>query len=344
MGYVQLNPTGVGIANSKAALKALVATGVTVAVLLMEGQTGMFGRVDGDYSAYVTADTTEAIYMAIDGVATTTAAIQRQYDQRANVKWFADAGTDLAMLQAATDLVDSVWVPNGDYNVGTGTSWLLDDNAVVEFESLNARVISTWTSPTGWIIKARGGSSYRNFFIRIISGAIIGPTAGGGVNGIDFLSTSYARIEGTFINKCNDGVRFGGSGSLGAFYNVARDFIMTDIGVGIRCNTLGNENRFGPGRIGSCVVGTDDNDGTCNTYDQIAIEGFTTTAHRVCNGGVTSQRVRYIFPRLENSGGVGASIIISAAAESTVVIGEFFTGTASGVTDSGTGTDHLAAY
>jgi hypothetical protein len=119
---------------------------------------------------------------------------------------------------------------------------------------------------------------------------------------------------------------------------------MTDVGVGVRCGTLGNSNDFRVGRIGSCVVGTDDNDNTCNTYDSIAIEGFTISGHRVCNSGVTSQRTRYLNSRLENNGGVGIGIDIKAAAESTVISGEFCTGLATNVQDSGSNTDHIAAY
>jgi hypothetical protein len=146
----------------------------------------------------------------------------------------------------------------------------------------------------------------------------------------------------TFINRCAFGICIGGADSLGAFYNSVREFIITDVTVGIQCGTPGNENNFRVGRIGSCVVGTDDDDNTCNTYDGVAIEGFT-TGHRVSNSGSASQRIRYLNSRLENNGGVGVVIDIKAAAQSTVIMSEFYTGVAA-VQDGGTGTDHIAAY
>jgi hypothetical protein len=115
------------------------------------------------------------------------------------------------------------------------------------------------------------------------------------------------------------------------FYNRATDAIITDVPVGILCGTLGNENVFRGVRIGSCVVGTDDDDNTCNTYDEVAIEVFSSTGHRVCNTGAASQRIRYINSRLENVGGVGIGIDIKAAAQGNVVYGEFFTGVATGL-------------
>jgi hypothetical protein len=97
-------------------------------------------------------------------------------------------------------------------------------------------------------------------------------------------------------------------------------------------------------RIGSCVIGTDDDDNTCNTYEQVAIEVFSTAGHRVCHTAAVSQRIRCINSRLENVGGVGIGIDIKAAAQGTVVIGEFYTGVATGVQDGSASTDHLAAY
>jgi hypothetical protein len=81
----------------------------------------------------------------------------------------------------------------------------------LEFESLQAKILSWDTSNTHAIIKARGSSSTRNFYIEIRSGTLQGPTAGSGVNGIDFLSTSYGRVQATFISQCGDGIQIGGS-------------------------------------------------------------------------------------------------------------------------------------
>lgn len=347
MGFWQLNTVDAApIVADRTALKALDTSLYQSAFLIESGRSGSFIFRSGDYSAFVTSDTMEGIYIKADDTASSAGAWVRSYSGRASVKWFGAKGdnsaAELSSLQASTDLCDSVFIPNGTYKVNG--QWLLDDYATLEFESLQAIIKSSDVNTSNAILKARGGASTRNFFITIHGGTLQGPTAGGGVNGIDFLSTSYGRVQGTFFNNLSDAIQIGGSGSLGAFYNSVRDFIMTDVGVGVRCGTLGNSNDFRVGRIGSCVVGTDDNDNTCNTYDSIAIEGFTASGHRVCNSGVTSQRTRYLNSRLENNGGVGIGIDIKAAAESTVVSGEFHTGLATGVQDSGSNTDHLAAY
>lgn len=346
MGFWQLNATdSAALASDRTALKALDTSLYQSAFLTESGRAGAFEFRSGDYSASITADTLEGLYIKADDTASSAGAWVRVYTGAANVKWFGAKGdnsaADLPSLQAATDLVQSVFIPNGTYK--TDGPWILDNYATLQFESLQAKILTSNTDNTSAIIKSRGGASFRNFFITITSGTLQGPSVSGAA-GVDWLATSYGRIDGTFFSFVSDGIRIGGSGSLGAFYNSVRNFIITDTGVGIRCGTLGNSNDFRVGRIGSCTVGTSDDDNTCNTYDAIAIEGFTSVGHRVSSSGVTSQRTRYLNSRLENSGGVGAGIVISAAAESTVVFGEFHTGLASGVTDSGSNTDIVASY
>jgi hypothetical protein len=333
---------GMTIATNRTALKAIDTSKYQTVFLYEGGRTGIFVFRSGDYSAFVTADTMEGIYIKADDTASSSGAWVRSYSGRASVKWFDAKGdntaADLPSLQAATDLCDSVFIPNGTYK--TNGPWLLDDNTVLEFESWQAEINST--SATA-ILKARGGSSTRNFFIKIVSGTLRGSGTGGPV-GIDFTSTTYGIVQNTFINKCSFGILIGGSGSQGAFYNRVTDAIITEVTVGTRCGTLGNENIFRGVRVGSCQIGTDDDDNTCNTYDADAIEVFSASGHRVCNTGNASQRIRYINPRLENVGGVGVGIDIKAAAQSTIVSGEFYTGVATGVQDGGTGTDRVAAY
>jgi hypothetical protein len=343
MGFWKLNTADTApVVADRTALKALDTSKYQSVLLTEGGRAGTFVFQSGNYSARIAADTMEGVYIKANDTASSAGAWVRVYTGRANVKWFGAKGdnsaADLPSLQAATDLGVAVFIPNGSYK--TNAPWLLDDNANLEFESTNAIIRSTSVSA---ILRARGGASTRNFFIKIVGGTLQGTGTSGPV-GIDFLSTSYGLIEGTFINQCGYGIKIGGSGSLGAFYNRATDVIITDITVGILCGTLGNENVFRGVRIGSCVVGTDDDDNTCNTYDEVAIEVFSSTGHRVCNTGAASQRIRYINSRLENVGGVGIGIDIKSAAQGTVVSGEFYTGVATGVQDGGTGTDHLAAY
>jgi hypothetical protein len=345
MGFWQLEPEavagGMTLATDRTTLKAIDTSRYQTVFLYEEGREGIFVFRGGDYSAFVTADTQDGIYIKADDTASSSGAWVRLCSGPANVRWFGAKGdnsaADLTALQAATDLCDAVFIPNGTYK--TDNAWLLDDNATLNFESRQAEIISTSTSA---IIRARGYKTTRNFYIELHGGTLRGSGTGGPI-AIDFTSASYGRIYNTFISQCAFGIWIGGDGSLGAFYNSARDFIITDVTTGIVCGTLGNENNFRVGRIGSCVVGTDDNDNTCNTYDGVAIEGFT-TGHRVSNSGVASQRIRYLNSRLENSDNSGVGIDIKAAAQGTIVSGEFYTGVATGVADSGTDTDHIAAY
>lgn len=341
LNTVDANPT----VADRTALKALDTTKYQSVLLTESGRAGTFVFTSGNYSARVTADTLEGIYIKATDTASSAGAWVRVYSGPANVKWFGAMGdnsaADLTSLQAATDLCDDVYIPDGTYKISG--PWLLDDNATLIFQSRSALIKSSEMSSSSAILRARGTSSTRNFYITIKSGMLQGPVSSG-VVGIDFLSTSYGLVEGTFISQCGEGIKIGGSGSLGAFYNRYTDGILTDVTVGVRCGTLGNENVFRGLRIGSCVVGTDDDDNTCNTYDEVAIEVFSSTGHRVCNTGAASQRIRYINSRLENVGGVGIGIDVKAAAQGTVVSGEFYTGVATGVQDGGTGTDRVASY
>lgn len=327
---------------SRTALKALSTTRYAVVFLTEAGREGQFIWRAADYSAQVTADTQEGLYVKATAIAASAGAWVRQFTGMPSVKWFGALGdnshADLPNLQAATDLCDAVYVPIGTYK--TSGPWLLDDYAQLHFESREAVIKSTSASA---ILRARGLTSTRNYQIQLHGGRIEGSGPAGPV-GLDFTSATMCKVFGTWFYQVSEGVRQGGSGSLGAFYNDFFGVDMTDVTIGFNNGTLANSNNAFGGRIGSCVVGTDDNDNTCNSYWGLAIEGFTNSGHRVSNSGATVQRARFISSRLENVGGVGTGIKIAAAAESTVIIGEFATGLATTIDDGGTGTDHLASY
>lgn len=343
MGFWQLDTVDAApVVADRTALKALDTSQYQTAFLEEAGRAGSFVFRSGNYSALVTADTTEGIYVKATDTASSAGAWVRVYSGPASVKWFGAKGdnstADLASLQAATDLCDSVFIPNGTYK--TNDAWLLDDYATLHFESRQAEISSTSVSA---ILRARGHTTTRNFYITIYSGTLRGTGTSGPV-GMQFRSASMVKVFGTFITYCGAGIENGGAGAQGAFYN---DFFGVDIttcAVIVRNGTLGNEIHFFGGRGTDCTVGTDDDDNTCNVYDAFPIETFTASGHRVSNSGSASQRIRYISPRMENSGGVGIGIDIKAAAQATVVMGEFYTGLATGVQDGGTGSDLLAVY
>ena len=60
---------------------------------------------------------------------------------------------------------------------------------------------------------------------------------------------------------------------------------------------------------------------TCNVYDAFSGRDFHSFGEPHVEFWDASQRVRYVSPRMENTGGVG--IGIKANAQSTVVMGEF---------------------
>lgn len=334
--------SSVAVVATRTAMKELDTAIVSIALLTEDGRSGMFRWSSGDYSTQIAADTMEGIYVKATAVAATSGSWVRIYSGAPSVKWFGAVGdgvaADLPSLQACTDLCVSALIPNGVYK--TDGPWLIDDGCTLHFESRDAEINSTSVSA---IIRPRGYLTTRNFHIVINNGTLRGTGKSGPV-GIDFSSTSMGKIFGTFITYVGVGVKQGGTGSQGAFYNEFHSVDITTVTTGYQNGTLANSNTVYGGRVTDCVVGTDDDDNSCNTYDCLAIESFTTSAHRISNSGSASQRTRSINCRWENVGGVGIGADIKAAAQATIVSGEFHTGLATAVADSGTLTDLVASY
>lgn len=88
---------GFEIVSTRAEAKAINPLETSYVYLTENGREGMFLVKDGDFSSLVTLDTQEGIYLAINGVATTSQALVREYEGRANLKWFGaavDGSTD----------------------------------------------------------------------------------------------------------------------------------------------------------------------------------------------------------------------------------------------------------
>lgn len=130
------------IVTSRTALKALDTTIVTSAFLVEGDRSGMFVWRTGDYSALVTADTQNGVYIKADAIATTVGAWVRQtQNDELNIRWFGavGSGNDTTPIQCAIDVAEArnggtVYVPRGTYTVvGSGTECLLVDGKRVNF-------------------------------------------------------------------------------------------------------------------------------------------------------------------------------------------------------------------
>jgi hypothetical protein len=107
----------VGGAANRSALKALPAFAGAKTYLLEPGREGWFVFRPGDYSAQVTADTQEGIYIKANDNPANVGAWVRSYDGLVNVKWFGAAfdgvTVDTTALRAAIATgVDLEW-PTG---------------------------------------------------------------------------------------------------------------------------------------------------------------------------------------------------------------------------------------
>lgn len=114
------NNLGLGSASTyvatRTALKALDTTQYTAVILKETGREGIFIWTAGDFSAEITADTAEGIYLEADAVASTAGAWVRVYDGVVDPRWFgalADGTPDQVALQAALDTGKKVFLAPG---------------------------------------------------------------------------------------------------------------------------------------------------------------------------------------------------------------------------------------
>lgn len=104
--------------GDRAALKAAAAgaTDLDDFVLVEPGREGRFVFRAGNYAARVAADTTEALYMAASGIATTAGALVRVFDGSINAEWFglstaATAAANTAAIEAIEALLGGGTTP-----------------------------------------------------------------------------------------------------------------------------------------------------------------------------------------------------------------------------------------
>lgn len=96
---------GIGY-STRTALKAIVPVAGDTATLIESGREGLFIFRSGDYSALITADTLEGLYLKADTIAATVGAwVRQRNDLNVNIKWFGavcdNATDDAAAINAA---------------------------------------------------------------------------------------------------------------------------------------------------------------------------------------------------------------------------------------------------
>lgn len=118
--YVDANSGDTPEVATRTELKALDTANHTSALLTESGRAGLFLWRNGDYSAKVTADTQEGIYIKADAVATTSGAWIRDCDLRTlDAAWFG-LTADLNTWTAAVTSVAGT--PNITLNIGIFTA------------------------------------------------------------------------------------------------------------------------------------------------------------------------------------------------------------------------------
>ncbi|MGV1856181.1 glycosyl hydrolase family 28-related protein [Rhizobium rhizogenes] len=104
---------------SRTALAAIDTTKTTSIYLKESGREGMFLWLTGDYSAKITADTQQGIYVKATAIAATAGAWVRVFVGQVSVKWFGAVGdgsaNDTAAINAAIAMAKHIFFPAGTY-------------------------------------------------------------------------------------------------------------------------------------------------------------------------------------------------------------------------------------
>jgi hypothetical protein len=251
----------VSLASSRTVLKALDTTIFTSAMLAEAGREGLFVWKAGDYSARITADTQEGVYIKANAIASTAGAWVRTYS-RLSVEFFgastaATATANTTAIQAAVNFAQSytgyLFFP-ALYSInGTIT---VSNNVVLEGVSAFTSGITTTTGaaislvPSTLILNNNTWYGFR--YLSIIS------TDAGARYGIEYVSSgneylSNWEMVGCYLSGTSGGASFDSTASaVGIFSCTIRrnwfnnGMVLKDIGdsVTILENTI-NGNGIG---------------------------------------------------------------------------------------------------
>jgi hypothetical protein len=163
---------------TRTALKALDTTKDTVAYLTEAGREGMFLWRAGNYSAHVTLDTLEGVYVKATAIASSAGCWVRQFNGLHNVKWFGATGDAVTNDRPALDAAFAVataygfgmYLPRGYYNYDLGAGSSTWDFAAAQYgftiegEGLSTTEIRVSNPPssgnTGFIWICSAGPQY----------------------------------------------------------------------------------------------------------------------------------------------------------------------------------------
>jgi hypothetical protein len=211
----------VSLATSRTALKALDTTIVTSALLTEVGREGVFVWKAGDYSARVTADTQEGVYVKANAIASSAGAWVRVYS-RLTVEYFgastsATATANTTAIQAAVNFAQSytgyLYFP-ALYSINGTIS--VSNNVVLEGVSAFTSGITTTTGAAISLVPSTGISNNNTWYgIRYLS---IISTDVGAHYGIEYASTgseylSNWELVGCFLSGTAGGASFDSTGS-----------------------------------------------------------------------------------------------------------------------------------
>ena len=205
--------------NDRAALKGLDTVVTTLAFLREGGREGVFKWTTGDFSARITADTQEGIYVKANAIASTTGAWVRQYSGLPNVKWFGAVGdgvtVDTAAFAAGYAVSKALAVPVGTFLAEI----VIPDAGMLIGEYLDLSIIKT---PPGANKTAIAG--YEAF--TLFGSSVVDPTRGANKTVIYNLT-----IDGNRANVTTSGE---GIAIWGYSTTVERVRIRNCRGVGLR--------------------------------------------------------------------------------------------------------------
>jgi hypothetical protein len=202
------------IATSRTALKAFDTTKITLAYLIEAGRMGMFTWQTGDYSAQITADTQEGIYVKATAIASTSGSWVRSFTGPVNPRWFGATGDgstdDTTAMQAAIDSgLDDILLPS-DCTFIIGAAGLTGvSNQQIIGENRYTSILKLGSTPTADFIAY---SSKSKFALRNLTVDWNNKTPAGNNGSITASSCDQFEIERCeIINVAKFGIMLNGA-------------------------------------------------------------------------------------------------------------------------------------
>jgi len=202
-----------GTVATRTAMKALDTTLVDSVYLREAGREGQFIWRSGDYSAQITLDTLEGIYVKANAIATTSGAWVRAFNDSIEAKWFGVVGNDVADDGPALDASFAMAIYLGRryrVNGSTGSTFKRTTQHVWDFvnAATNGLVIEGDGNQRS-VINVRGVATSPQALITRSGGTVMSPLiqANARISDIGFggdtTGTVLAIGDPTFIDQLN---------------------------------------------------------------------------------------------------------------------------------------------